>query len=60
MGNGSSGIMKLSEYDDDSLLEEVKHRGFKISAHLEPLGPGPWAMGLKKITIGGIVFELNE
>lgn len=49
--------MKLSQYDDDELLEEVKHRGFKIDVHLEPLGK--WAMGLTHITIGGIRFELT-
>ena len=49
--------MTISQYSDDELLEEVKHRGFEIKAHLEPLGK--YAMGLKKITIGGIVFELT-
>jgi len=49
--------MSISQYSDDELLEEVKARGFKIEAHLEPLGT--WAMGLKKITIGGIVFVLS-
>jgi hypothetical protein len=39
--------MGLSEYSDDELIE----------AHFEPLGK--WAMGLKKISIGGIVFELR-
>ena len=49
--------MSISQYSDDELLEEVKARGFKIEAHLEPFGP--YAMGLQKITIGGIVFELS-
>jgi len=49
--------MSISRYSDDDLLQEIKKRGFKIEAHLEPLGP--WAIGLKKITIGGIVFELS-
>lgn len=26
--------MRLSEYDDDELLEEVKHRGFEIKVHV--------------------------
>ena len=49
--------MTISQYSDDELLEEVKHRGFEIKAHLEPLGK--YAMGLKKITIGGIVFDIT-
>ena len=49
--------MILSEYSDEELLEEVKHRGFKIEAHLEPMGK--YAMGLKQIKIGGVVFELR-
>lgn len=49
--------MRLSEYSNDELIEELKHRGIKIEAHLEPLGK--WAMGLKEVKIGGIVFELR-
>ena len=44
--------MKLSEYSDDELLEEVKHRGFEITVHLESWVP-------KYIMIGGIRFELT-
>lgn len=47
--------MRLSEYDDESLLEEVKHRGFeiKVKSRDNPITREPL-----KIIIGGIEFEL--
>lgn len=47
--------MKLSEYSDDELLEEVKHRGFKIEVPTNIYYPH----NAEKIIIGGIVFELT-
>ncbi len=40
--------MNLSQYSDDELLEEVKHRGFEIKLKCDNV-----------ITIGGIRFELS-
>lgn len=42
-------IMRLSEYSDDELIEELKHRG--ISIKVEGFNP-------TKVKIGGVVFDL--
>lgn len=40
--------MQLTEYSDDELLQEVKHRGFEIKVNLY----------YQEITIGGVTFDL--
>lgn len=48
--------MRLSEYSDDELIEEIKHRGIKIEfaqGHLHYL------QRISKIKIGGVVFDLR-
>lgn len=47
--------MRLSEYSDDELIEELKHRGIKIE-------PVQWYIPNVKnpqIKIGGVVFDLK-
>lgn len=54
--------MKLSEYDDETLLEEVKHRGFKIEIvdiKLNDPWFSKWVATQINIRIGGIQFELS-
>lgn len=57
--------MSISRYSDDELLEEVKHRGFKIELKKEvqitTLADGNklWSIGTQVI-IGGIIFELSN
>lgn len=43
--------MKLSEYSDDELIEELKHRGIKIDV------PGYVTPDI--VRIGGVVFDLR-
>ena len=47
--------MKLSEYDDEELIEEIKHRGLKIEAWDCQLGLPANNISIK---IGGVVFKL--
>lgn len=57
--------MRLSEYDDDDLLEEVKHRGFKIEVtcrlhearSIEELFERKRVHELK---IGGMTFDISN
>lgn len=44
--------MKLSEYSDDELLDEIKHRGFEIKLKAT-------SCVYDHITIGGIRFEFT-
>ncbi len=46
------GTMKLQEYDDEDLIEEIKHRGIKI----EVIPTRPFPM----VKIGGILFDFVE
>lgn len=47
--------MRLSEYSDDDLLEEVKHRGFEIKVMWHYRNNELCA---EKISIGGVKFDL--
>ncbi|MDP2364358.1 MAG: hypothetical protein Q8M94_11405 [Ignavibacteria bacterium] len=49
--------MKLGEYPDEDLLEEVKKRGFEIK--IQDVYYGTPAHEPKSISIGGIRFELT-
>ena len=49
--------MTISQYSDDELLEEVKHRGFKIKPQWHYKNN---ELCCEKITIGGITFELRN
>lgn len=44
--------MKLSEYSDDELLDEIHHRGFKIELRYPQDTP--------VIYIGGIRFDISR
>jgi hypothetical protein len=48
--------MKLSEYDDDDLLEEVKHRGFKI----EVICSCNDETNTQELKIGGMSLKINK
>ena len=59
--------MKLSEYDDETLLEEVKKRGFKIEVpieyHYHDSGDGEGFQTqafVKAIKIGGVRFDITN
>lgn len=51
--------MRLSEYSDDELIEEIKHRGLtidikpKLKVGYNYYGEQP------KVVIGGVVFDLR-
>jgi len=53
--------MSISRYSDDELLEEVKHRGFKIEMITDKTTRDfkEWEKGVDYIKIGGIIFELS-
>ncbi len=40
--------MKLSEYSDEDLIEEIKHRGLELKVHINSVEVD--------VTLGGIVF----
>lgn len=53
--------MSIAKYGDDELLEEVKHRGFKIEMITDKT-PGDfkgWEKRVDYVKIGGIIFELS-
>lgn len=65
--------MKLSEYSDDELVDELKHREIKIeipgNADAEEFDIddrphcyecGTICSSIEKIKIGGVVFDLNK
>jgi len=53
--------MKLAEISDDGLLDEVKHRGFRIEMITDKTTRDfkEWEKGVDYIKIGGIRFELS-
>ena len=53
--------MSISKYSDEELLEEVKHRGFKIEMITDktPRNFKGWEKGVDYVKIGGIIFELS-
>ena len=54
--------MILSEYSDDDVIEEVKHRGFKIEIITDKTTREfkSWEKGIDYVKIGGIKFELTS
>ena len=54
--------MKLSEYDDDTLLEEVKKRGFEIKMITDKTTREfkGWENGVDYIKIGGVRFDISN
>lgn len=46
--------MKLSEYDDEEIIEELKNRGIKIELWNQQYGQPAHDVGIK---IGGVDFE---
>lgn len=48
--------MRLSEYSDDELIEELKHRGIKIKVECFKSADDHFA---ETVIIGGVVFELR-
>lgn len=51
--------MKLSEYSDDELIEEIKHRGIKIGLLWRGSFKSPTLLEPVQVKIGGVVFELK-
>ena len=47
--NKQRGIMSIEQYDDETLLEEVKHRGFEIRLICDTV-----------ISIGGVRFDITS
>ena len=60
--------MKLSEYDDEDLIEEIKHRGIKITVDMNSMdinidGESHTVTTIfkgVKVYIGGVEFELTQ
>ena len=51
--------MKLSEYSDDEIIEEIKHKGIKIEVTM--IDNRPWGVIQfpKNVKIGGVTFDIK-
>jgi len=49
--------MKLNEYSDDAILEEVKRRRFKIKVDFIPHNEFYYNTRIRSITIGNMLIE---
>jgi len=60
MGNMNERVAGLSEYSDEDLLKEIKHRGLKIE--VQDFYVGRVNDGVRylagKIKIGGMLFDI--
>lgn len=54
--------MRLSEYSDEDLLNEVLHRGFKIEMRTDKTTREftEWEHGVDYIKIGGVTFDISN
>jgi len=48
--------MKLSEYDDEDLIEEIKRRGIKIEVMWHYKNN---ELSAEKVKIGGVAFDIK-
>ena len=47
--------MKLAEYSDEDLIEEIRHRGIKIEVHVHFFD----SKSVMQVLIGGVAFDIK-